>query len=210
MAPVVSSLLQEGAPELEVSQFIIGHGLDNLAQKGSRLLQLALQEQSIAKLVHRVRIDSVLMSSSARNSRTADSNSFSHLDATLTLTIETRCPHVVECRSYKLPTMTTLQRVLALCIACFALSVSMPLAAQQRTSDSPASNQEAAAQTEVLDSQQFLLNHVAPQGPAKDYSAAVEKLLSQMTLKEKVGQRTQLDILIISAGGDEELKINPE
>jgi len=106
--------------------------------------------------------------------------------------------------------MTTLQRVLALCIACFALSVSMPLAAQQRTSDSPASNQEAAAQTEVLDSQQFLLNHITPQGPAKDYSAAVEKLLSQMTLKEKVGQMTQLDILMISDGEDQELKINPE
>ncbi len=49
-------LLQEGATQLEVSQFIVGHGLDNLAQKRNRLRQLALQEQRIAKVVHGVGI----------------------------------------------------------------------------------------------------------------------------------------------------------
>ena len=107
--------------------------------------------------------------------------------------------------------MTNMQRVLALCITCFALALSIPLAAQPKTPASQAlPNQEAASQTEVLDSQQFLLNHITPRGPAKDYSAAVEKLLSQMTLKEKVGQMTQLDILMISDGHNQEIKINPE
>jgi beta-glucosidase len=106
---------------------------------------------------------------------------------------------------------TIMRRLLALCVASFALAVSIPLAAQQKIPASQASpNQEAAVQTEVLDSQQFLLKHIAPRKPAKDYSAAVEKLLSQMTLKEKVGQMTQLDILMVSDGHNQENRINPE
>src|SRR5262249_43069873 len=50
------SLLQEGSPQLEVSQFIAGDGLHDLAQQGHGLLQLVLQEQRVAKVVHRVGI----------------------------------------------------------------------------------------------------------------------------------------------------------
>jgi beta-glucosidase len=78
-----------------------------------------------------------------------------------------------------------------------------PLSAQQDTVLSPA----AAA---VLDSQQFLLDNVRSRGPVKDHSAAVEKLLSQMTLKEKVGQMTQLDIMMVTDGHNQEIRINPE
>ena len=103
--------------------------------------------------------------------------------------------------------MTIIQRVLVLYVASFAL----PLWAQEKTVPSPAAlSQEAAAPAEVLDSQQFLLNNIHSRGPAKDYSAAVEKLLSQMTVKEKVGQMTQLDISMVCDGKDQELKINPE
>src|SRR5256885_17229370 len=49
-------LLQEGASQLEVSHFILGHGFDRLTQKTNRLRYLALREQRIAKMVHRVRI----------------------------------------------------------------------------------------------------------------------------------------------------------
>ena len=50
------SLLQQGTPQFEVSQFIVGHGLDSLAQQTNRLWQLALQEQRVAKMVQRVEI----------------------------------------------------------------------------------------------------------------------------------------------------------
>src|SRR5262245_14047535 len=99
--------------------------------------------------------------------------------------------------------MTITRRILILCIACALL----PLSAQQN----PAPLRDAAdAGTEVLDSQQFLLRNRQSRGAAKDYSAAVEKLLSQMTLKEKVGQMTQLDIMMVTDGHNQEIKINPE
>jgi hypothetical protein len=42
---------------------------------------------------------------------------------------------------------------------------------------------------DVVDSHAFLQSHMTPAGPAASASApAVEKLLAQMTLKEKVGQ----------------------
>src|SRR5260370_11172554 len=104
-------------------------------------------------------------------------------------------------------TMTTIRRVLVLYVASFAL----PLWAQEKTVPSPAAlSHEAVAPDEVLDSQQFLLNNIHSRGPAKDYSAAVEKLLSQMTVKEKVGQMTQLDISMVCDGKDQQLKINPD
>ena len=103
--------------------------------------------------------------------------------------------------------MTIIQRVLVLYVASFAL----PLWAQEKTVPSPAAlSQEAVAPAEVLDSQQFLLNNIHSRGPAKDYSTAVEKLLSRMTPKEKIGQMTQLDISMVCDGKDQELKINPE
>ena len=47
----------------------------------------------------------------------------------------------------------------------------------------------------LVDSQTFLRRNLTPAGPpASASAAAVEKLLSQMTLKEKIGQMTQLEI----------------
>jgi beta-glucosidase len=82
-------------------------------------------------------------------------------------------------------------------LAAFAIS-SQPLAA-----DTTAAN---------VDSQSSLQRNIAPPaGPdASKYSAAVEKLLQRMTLKEKVGQMTQLAIGMITDGRDETIKINPE
>jgi len=47
----------------------------------------------------------------------------------------------------------------------------------------------------IVDSQTFLRRNMTPAGPpASASAAAVEKLLGQMTLKEKIGQMTQLEI----------------
>jgi len=67
------------------------------------------------------------------------------------------------------------------------------------------------APEDAVDSQAFLQSHMTPAGPAASASApAVEKLLAQMTLKEKIGQMTQLTIETIVDGKDQDIRINPE
>src|SRR5260370_13560979 len=52
---------------------------------------------------------------------------------------------------------------------------------------------------------------MTPAGPpASASAAAVEKLLGQMTLKEKIGQMTQLEIGMVTDGRGQSIRINPE
>src|SRR5882762_1133703 len=63
----------------------------------------------------------------------------------------------------------------------------------------------------IVDSQTFLRRNMASAGPpASASAAAVEKLLGQMTLKEKIGQMTQLAIGMVTDGKDQSIRINPE
>lgn len=63
----------------------------------------------------------------------------------------------------------------------------------------------------IVDSQTFLRTHSkAPRQLTAAQSAQVEKLLGRMTLKEKVGQMTQLEIGMVADGKDQELTINLE
>jgi beta-glucosidase len=63
----------------------------------------------------------------------------------------------------------------------------------------------------IVDSQTFLQKNMTPAGPPASVSAAaVEKLLGQMTLKEKVGQMTQLEIGMITDDHAQAIHINPE
>lgn len=83
--------------------------------------------------------------------------------------------------------------VLAICV-----SVALPSVA-----DNPGAG--------IVDSQTFLQRNWTPAGPAASASAAsVEKLLAQMTLKEKVGQMTQLEIGMVTDGTGPNLRINPD
>jgi len=64
----------------------------------------------------------------------------------------------------------------------------------------------------VVDSETFMKANIAPPAgpdPAK-FAPAVEKLLAQMTLKEKVGQMTQLEIGMITDSKDQDIHINPD
>ena len=73
----------------------------------------------------------------------------------------------------------------------------------------PSGADEAASW--LVDSQTFLRRNLTPAGPpASASAAAVEKLLGQMTLKEKIGQMTQLEIGMVSDGKDQSLRINAE
>src|SRR6267143_1217226 len=63
----------------------------------------------------------------------------------------------------------------------------------------------------IVDSQTFLRRNMASAGPpASASAAAVEKLLGQMTLKEKIGQMTQLEIGMVTDGKNQSIRINPE
>jgi beta-glucosidase len=63
----------------------------------------------------------------------------------------------------------------------------------------------------IVDSQTFLKKNLTPAGPPANASAAaVEKLLGQMTLKEKIGQMTQLEIGMVTDGIDQSIRINSE
>ncbi len=63
----------------------------------------------------------------------------------------------------------------------------------------------------IVDSQAFLQRNMTPAGPpASASAAAVEKLLGQMTLKEKIGQMTQLEIGMVTDGRGQSIRINPE
>ncbi|MGH9601519.1 MAG: glycoside hydrolase family 3 protein, partial [Terriglobales bacterium] len=62
----------------------------------------------------------------------------------------------------------------------------------------------------IVQSDEFLKQHSAPPRdltPAE--TAEIETLLAGMTLKEKVGQMTQLEIGMISDGQDQQIRINP-
>jgi beta-glucosidase len=85
------------------------------------------------------------------------------------------------------------------------------LLAGARTLPLAADRAAAPASEDAVDSEAFLQSHMAPASPAASASAAaVEKLLAQMTLKEKVGQMTQLTIQTIVDGKDQDIRINPE
>jgi beta-glucosidase len=63
----------------------------------------------------------------------------------------------------------------------------------------------------IVDSQTFLQQNMKPARPsASKLSRKVDKLLREMTLKEKIGQMTQLEIGMITDGVDPDIRINPE
>ncbi|HEY0003195.1 MAG TPA: glycoside hydrolase family 3 N-terminal domain-containing protein, partial [Pyrinomonadaceae bacterium] len=94
----------------------------------------------------------------------------------------------------------TLALVATLCIQTFCLPLQQTFAA---TPDDP-----GAVHTDVNDSDVFF-QAATRRRPARDYTRRIEALLSRMTLEEKVGQMTQLEIGMVSAGQDQNIQIDP-
>jgi beta-glucosidase len=62
----------------------------------------------------------------------------------------------------------------------------------------------------IVDSQTFLEHHMrAPAPPDAAMTARVRELVGRMTVKEKIGQMTQLEIGMVTDGQDADLRINP-
>jgi beta-glucosidase len=73
----------------------------------------------------------------------------------------------------------------------------------------PATDEQEPVNAETTDSQAFFDSNVTARYTMPDSSAKVEALLKQMTLEEKVGQMTQLEIGQITDGNENNIKINP-
>src|SRR5688500_11876114 len=78
----------------------------------------------------------------------------------------------------------------------------------QQTSAATLKNSNLAL-TDVNDSEVFFRSASRLPKPARDNKRRVEQLLARMTLEEKVGQMTQLQIATVTSGEDQNIKIDP-
>jgi beta-glucosidase len=95
-----------------------------------------------------------------------------------------------------------MKRVACLVLAAFYFYTFCPVLQQ-----TPASAQNGSIQIE--DSDTFFQAALQLPNPKRDRSQDVENLLKQMTLEEKVGQMTQLEIGMITAGSNNDIKVDP-
>jgi beta-glucosidase len=88
-----------------------------------------------------------------------------------------------------------------LCMQTFCLQL-------QQTSAATIMDDRGTVSTDINDSDAFFQAAMRTK-PARDYTRRIEALLSRMTLEEKVGQMTQLQVGMISTGRDQEIQIDP-
>src|SRR2546421_5266036 len=95
----------------------------------------------------------------------------------------------------------TLALATVLCAQTFCLPLPTTCAATQP--DAP------ALATDLPDSDLYFQQVARTPAPVRDTSARVEALLRQMTLAEKIGQMTQLEIGMVTTGRDQTIQIDP-
>jgi beta-glucosidase len=101
-----------------------------------------------------------------------------------------------------------------LALAAVSLQALLPLAvaAQRRAPDARAAASPRAAAvtfTDVKDSQVIFQQMLRAPVQQADVARKVDELLARMTLAEKVGQMTQLEIGMVTTGRDQAIKIDP-
>ncbi len=72
-----------------------------------------------------------------------------------------------------------------------------------------APDERGLVSADIPDSDEFFRNAILAAGPEQDHSSKIEALLKRMTLEEKVGQMTQLQIGMIATGKDQDIRIDP-
>jgi beta-glucosidase len=95
-------------------------------------------------------------------------------------------------------------RTLALTLAILIFAPSFCPQLQQTSSA-----QTSAAHADLSDSDAFFQQVARRPTPPRDNGARVEALLKQMTLDEKIGQMTQLEIGMVSSGQNQTIQIDP-
>jgi len=100
-----------------------------------------------------------------------------------------------------------MKRTLAIfALAALSLNALTPLAGVARQQNAAA---VTAAALEVTDSQAVFRRMLRAPAPNADAARKAEELLAKLTLEEKVGQMTQLEISMVSTGRNQEIKIDP-
>jgi beta-glucosidase len=98
-------------------------------------------------------------------------------------------------------------RIIALVLAVITSAPTFCLQLQQTRADSPDKSDPVAV--DIDDSEAFFQAATRAPKPARDNTSRVEELLARMTLEEKVGQMTQLEIGMVTSGQDQEIQIDP-
>lgn len=96
-------------------------------------------------------------------------------------------------------------------IATFALTALLlhtllPAKSTAQQKDTHARN---STEPEVADSDAFFRRTMRPAAPNVEAARKADDLLAKMTLEEKVGQMTQLEISMVSTGRDQQIRIDP-
>lgn len=90
--------------------------------------------------------------------------------------------------------------MIVMCGQNFGQPLQQTLSASQRSAD---------AATDINDSEAYLRSASRTAKPGRDNGQRVEELLARMTLEEKVGQMTQLQIATVTTGADQSIRIDP-
>src|SRR5580765_384784 len=85
-------------------------------------------------------------------------------------------------------------------IFCLALQQSASAALQVSRGSVPG---------DLADSDAFLQNVTRAPKPLRDNAQRVESVLTRMTLEEKIGQMTQLEVGMVTSGKDQDIQIDP-
>ncbi len=91
-------------------------------------------------------------------------------------------------------------------LAALSLHALTPLASVARQQDAAA---RAASASEVTDSHAIFRRMLRAPAPNADAARKADELLAKMSLEEKVGQMTQLEISMVSTGRNQEIRIDP-
>ena len=94
-------------------------------------------------------------------------------------------------------------------LAIGVIAFSLPTLSEAQTGGSAVPGDIVAG--DIRDNSLFLQQQMQPAGPKEElFEARVNQLLAKMTLREKVGQMTQLEIGMVCDGKDQGLTINPQ
>lgn len=92
--------------------------------------------------------------------------------------------------------------ILALCIQSFCPAV-------QQTLSAPSLRAEPAAD-DIEDSDAYFQKAISGGAAKRNYSREIGALIARMTLEEKIGQMTQLEIGMVTKGNGDNIEIDPE
>ncbi|HST52127.1 MAG TPA: glycoside hydrolase family 3 N-terminal domain-containing protein [Pyrinomonadaceae bacterium] len=96
-------------------------------------------------------------------------------------------------------------RIVALLLALLLYVPTFCLQLQQ--TPAATTSERGVVNSDIADSDAFLQTATRPK-PTRDVSRRVEALLARMTLEEKVGQMTQLEIGMVTTGGDQTIQVD--